>query len=367
MHEPLSPISASYLETDALDVASRMGAPAPAAIDDEDMQTLVAVTASGADGETFPRLVIRGENPSESEITGEAELQHSSNPDGRLAFVDWLNFTFPYVISSVQGYFELDLAFRESFGFGITANRNQKHLNYEGSWMLGQNYGIFATGGASVGGTSMVSLSGMGCSAVADWNQVYRLLQDRRARITRVDLSHDDFAGEYDVQLASRWHDEGRFNPKHGRPAKGKFIDDKGSNDGKTFYLGQRKNGKVLRVYEKGKQLGKPDSQWVRWELELHDTRRVIPLETIIRPGEYLAGSYPCMVWIHEHQSRIQTTRKTLEIGLDVLIASCKESYGKLFHVMRGLDMSDTEIVEKLIREGFPKRLDMPFPSPEEA
>lgn len=40
---------------------------------------------------------------------------------------------------------------------------------------------------------------------------------------------------------------------------------------GRTFYVGRRENGKLLRVYEKGKQLGAENSPWVRIELELHN------------------------------------------------------------------------------------------------
>jgi DNA relaxase NicK len=48
--------------------------------------------------------------------------------------------------------------------------------------------------------------------------------------------------------------------------------------------VGKRKNGKLLRVYEKGKQLGDESSPWVRWELELHNRDRVIPWEVLLEP-----------------------------------------------------------------------------------
>lgn len=226
--------------------------------------------------------------------------------------------------------------------------------------MLGEEYGIFATGGKSVNGTSFVSLSGLGCSAVRNWTEVYYLLKDLHAKITRIDLAHDDFLGKHSVLEAKAWWEAGLFNPKHGRPPKGRILDDLGSDQGKTFYLGSRESGKLLRVYEKGKQLGDPTSPWVRWECELHNVDRVIAHEVVISPGTHLAGAYPCLVWIYPRQSRIETTRKTVEIGLGVLIKNCQISYGKLFWFLRGIGHSDTEIVDMLEREGIPGRIDVP-------
>jgi phage replication initiation protein len=74
---------------------------------------------------------------------------------------------------------------------------------------------------------------------------------------------------------------------------QGNWIEADGS--GRTFYVGKRKNGKLLRVYEKGKQLGDNTSPWVRWELELHNRDRIIPWDVILEPGKYLAASYACM------------------------------------------------------------------------
>ena len=49
----------------------------------------------------------------------------------------------------------------------------------------------------------------------------------------------------------------GQFNAGGNKPScsqQGNWIEADGS--GRTFYVGKRKNGKLLRVYEKGKQLG---------------------------------------------------------------------------------------------------------------
>ena len=270
-----------------------------------------------AEDVTSPRLVIRGEN-------------HSTEPNPSAAFIDWLNFTLRFRLTGNEGLMEIDKALSLVFGFGIGINRRRKHLNYEESWELGNNYGIFATGGNSVAGTSLISLSGEGCSVVKDWLAVHDFISSRKGRITRIDLAHDDYEGRISLESVREWFNAGDFHSGKGHPPHGNFIDDFGSGKGKTLYVGQRKNGKLLRIYEKGRQLGDPYSPWVRWELELHNKDRVIPLDTLLTPARYLAASYPPTAWICDTQSRIETTKRSTEIGLEVLTESARKSYGKL-------------------------------------
>lgn len=297
-----------------------------------------------------PRQVIRGEN-------------HSKTPNPNAAFIDWLNFTFPYQLGGNESLMEFDQRLVSTFGFGIGINRNKKHLNYEHSWELGDNYGIFATGGHSVGGTSLISISGEGCSVISDWIAVSEFVGATKARITRVDLAHDDYIGRITLETLREWFEAGDFHAGRGHPPTGEYIDDFGSGRGKTLYVGQRKNGKLLRIYEKGKQLGDPASPWVRWELELHNKDREIPLRVLLHPAEYLASAYPVTAWIHDAQSRIETATRSTEIGIDVLTEYCRKSYGKLIwtlHHVQGL--SAEEIVKKLSVEGIPNRINRAIP-----
>lgn len=110
----------------------------------------------------------------------------------------------------------LDVALQKSFGFGLGMNRGRGHLNYEQSWELGNCYGIFATGGHSVGGTSMVTLSGEGCCVISDWLAVYDFLVDYRARITRIDLAHDDYRGRITLPQLREWFEAGDFATERG-------------------------------------------------------------------------------------------------------------------------------------------------------
>lgn len=336
-------------EPTGLGLAGGMAAPAAARRPNE-AGTAAPEPVEAAEGAHSPRLVIRGEN-------------HSSDPNPAAAFVDWLNFTFPFQLAGVDGFMALDGALRHAFGFGLGANRGKGHLNYERSWELGNNYGIFATGGTMVGGTSFVSLSGEGCAVVRDWLVVYDFLVARQARITRVDFAHDDYLGRITLESVREWFAAGDFHAGKGHPPKGRFIDDFGSGTGKTQYVGNRKNGKTLRIYEKGKQLGDPNSPWVRWELELHNKDRDIPLHTLLNPARYLAGAYPACAWISERQSRVETATRSLNISLDVLTDSARKSYGKLFwFYWKVLEMPPDQILAMLAVEGIPSRLNHAVP-----
>ncbi len=296
-----------------------------------------------------PRLVTRGESPPDF-----------VNPHA--ALVDWLNFTFPFKLY-VDSFIELDTQFRQAFGFAMGKPRKTGFLNYEKSWELGENLSsLFAAGGESVGGTCMVSLSASGCMSVKDWAGVYDLVTRLRGRITRIDLAYDDFAGVMNIQTALGFRDSGGYTT-NGRPPRFRYVDDFDAGTGKTLYVGSRKNGKLLRVYEKGKEQGLPRHPWIRWELELHNKDRVIDLETIIHPGIYLAGSYPCMSWVSETQDRVKTTHTIARTNFEHLLECCKQSYGKLIWLMHeGLGYSPQAIVETLSVKGIPSRLNIPVP-----
>lgn len=305
----------------------------------------VSVTGSRA---ASPRQVIRGES-----LTPPV----TSNP--RAALIDWLNFTFPFYFDGMR-FIELSNRLGAAFGFAPGASRNKGHLGYSDSWELGNGYGILATGGQAQGNTCLVSLNGSGCAPVKDWQAVHALLRSVDARITRIDLAYDDFQGVYNIIAALEMQALGKF-ASQGRPPAAQYVTDFDSGQGKTLYVGSRDNGKLLRVYEKGKQLGDPLSPWVRWEVELHNKDRTIPPEVLLRPGDYLAGAYPCLAWVSETQDRIKTTRQQLKISFDHLVKYCRQSYGKLVYVMHeGLGYDPRDIVERLSVVGIPPRLDLP-------
>ncbi|MGY6215902.1 replication initiation factor domain-containing protein [Methylolobus aquaticus] len=307
-----------------------------------------------------PREVIRGESTCEDAGKGV----------GDAALIDWLNVTFPHVPK--RGSRVLDAWLVEDmeriFGIPVGSKRKSGHLGYTDSWELGHRVGILAQGGASQGGTCFLSLSGEACALVPNWLAVHGWLVQRDAKITRVDLAHDDYAGVFDIATGLGLLATGGFTTG-GRPPTAKYVDDLGSGQGKTLYVGSRSSGKLLRIYEKGRQLGDPDSPWVRWELELHSVDRIIPRDVLLRPGVYLAGAYPCMSWVSETQERIRTHKARFTISFERLIHYARKSYGKLIWFLSNiLGWDAARIVETLSVEGTPARFVMSgFPlEPEE-
>lgn len=111
-------------------------------------------------------------------------------------------------------------------------------------------------------------------------------------------------------------YDEGLFNCGGNQPGceqRGNWR--KPNGKGRTLYVGNRENGKMARIYEKGMQLGAPGHPWVRWEVELHNTDRVIPWEVLLEPGKFLAGTYPnALGWVQDEMQR------TLEYSVSMFL-----------------------------------------------
>lgn len=330
----------------------------------------------GFSGDGAPRLVIRGESFEDTPCFGEtselialgykgrAKLVHRllPKPDAEplAALTDFLNATFPYD-PTPENITRLVKFFRMFLGEAFAAlNERKRGLHgYKVSFAIGNTGGMLAYGGQR--GTVLVSLPGAACALITDWQSCYHLFHDiLKARISRWDGAVDVFDGKPSVDDAVLFYQTGQFNAGGNKPSckqHGNWLEDDGS--GRTFYVGKRENGKLLRVYEKGKQLGDSSSSWVRWELELHNRDRVIPWDVILEPGKYLAASYPCMTWASDVQERIRTTRQTATLGYQHLIYYARQAYGPLINVMLEVEGSAEKVIECLLRPGVPARLDL--------
>jgi phage replication initiation protein len=248
--------------------------------------------------------------------------------------------------------------------FGALQERKGGLHGYQKSFTIGQTGGLLAFGGQR--GTALVSLPGSACALITDWESCYHLFHDiLKARITRWDGAVDVFDGMPSVDDAVQFYKSGQFNAGGNKPScsqHGNWLEP--DDSGRTFYIGKRKNGKLLRVYEKGKQLGDSSSPWVRWELELHNRDRIIPWEVILEPGKYLAASYACMGWVSEIQERIRTTRQTATLSYRHLTHYARQAYGPLINVMLEVEGSPEKVIEQLIRSGAPARLALGEQSP---
>lgn len=218
-------------------------------------------------------------------------------------------------------------------------------------------------GGEHQHGTIHVSLTGSGCAHVPDWVAVRNFLEAVNAKITRVDLAHDDLEGKsVNMETAVQWYHEGLFksggrNPVH--RIEGDWLDP-GSPKGRSLYIGRKANGKLCCIYEKGKQLGDSASRWTRVEVRLGGKSRIIPYDVLTSPGVYLAGAYPeALGYLSVIQEKIRTISKVVTLSVASLLHHTRLTGGKVVNLLRQLyEGDDSRVVETLRREGIPKRLE---------
>jgi phage replication initiation protein len=245
------------------------------------------------------------------------------------ALTDYLNVTFPLEYS--ESWVATFLTWVTGFlgrGLGGLAERNRGLHGYKRSFAFDSGGALLACGGQA--GTAFLSLPGEACALVPDWQDAAFFFEKVvEARITRWDGAVDDFEGTHSVDEAVSEFLSGGFNAGGNRPScsqAGNWIAPDGK--GRTFYVGRRENGKLMRIYEKGKQLGDPDSPWVRWELELHNTDREIPFDVLLQPGRYVAGAYPATSWVQAEASRIRTIVVRNNSGFARFRGSHDNNYG---------------------------------------
>jgi phage replication initiation protein len=230
---------------------------------------------------------------------------------------------------------------------------------------LDDGAGVIAWGGDSQRGRVYFSLMGRGCSMVKNWPALAQWLEANKAVIKRADVAYDDFEGKLiNISWAVTQYKGDGFNAGGRKPMHslyGDWLDGDASTKGRTLGVGNRDSGKYARIYEKGKQLGDSMSPWTRVEVEWRAQDRHIPYDILIRPGNYLAGAYPCLGFINEEQSTIKTVAKAVQIAYDTAVENAKRHCGKIVNLMLDVLGGDfAGVVESLIRPGYPSRID-PF------
>ncbi len=280
------------------------------------------------------------------------------------AITDYLNCTFKFDPAEES----LSDLFQEIFDllgtkFSPAIDRLRGLHGYTRSFQLGDSSAQLALGGQ--GGTVLLTMPGEACSLLHSiWPQVVGYLRDKRAaHITRWDGAVDDYSGLHSVDLATQQYLAGEFNAGGNKPScnnVGNWIEPDGK--GRTFYVGKRKNGKMIRIYEKGQQLGALWHPWVRWEVELHNKDRVIPWEVLLDPARYFVGSYPQVLnWVQDEMTPIRTIQKKTQISYENLISYASTAYGPLLNVMLEVEGNADAVMQRLRRTGSPKRLQHPI------
>jgi len=285
----------------------------------------------------------------------------------RVALIDWLAFSIkssseehdhiPPLLSKLKSFFGCPVA---AVGKGKGWNGYTTRLDL----FNGQDVplGLIAFGGERQRDTIHVELNGHACALIQDWHTV-AAWGESVGVITRTDYASDDMEGKiFTMEKEAEKYKRGEFHCGGRQPShslNGDWLDDgRGSPNGRTLNIGNRANGKMLRIYEKGKQLGDPVSPWVRIELELRAKNRVIPWESLTKPGNYLAGSFNCLNFLSEVQDKIRTIAKAATISYARSVELARLMVGKLVNVMMMVAGGDAfQVVSELNRDGFPDRL----------
>ena len=213
-------------------------------------------------------------------------------------------------------------------------------------------------GGDRHGGRARLDLSGSGCSRVCMWPAVRTYIEALdEAKLTRVDLAVDCLMGEFGVEDARDWYLSGEFHAGGRRPRHSLVGDWLDPHYGRTLEIGRRENGKMLRAYEKGRQLGDSASPWTRFEVELRNVDRDLPLDVLTDCDRYFAGAYEALQrLLPVAGERIKTHQAEGEIALGQLVQFQRSAYGQLVNVLRA-KLPAGDVLDLLSREGLPRRL----------
>lgn len=207
-------------------------------------------------------------------------------------------------------------------------------------------------------GRVQISLSGQGCQHVLDWSRVADLIDELDGRLSRVDIAVDDLHGlSFDVSSFKDLHADGAF-VCNGRPPSARFVDDLGTGKGCTLYIGQ-KGHKELCVYDKGKQLGDPDSTHTRAEVRLYGKRMVLTTDALRDPGKYFGGAYPLLAaFVIGEATRMMLKERMVNASGKAMVRFLYTQAGTALRlVMDALgDDAVAYILENVVRPGRPGR-----------
>jgi phage replication initiation protein len=278
----------------------------------------------------------------------------SKKVEQNIAFIDWLNFTVcdlsfdsPFDDSIKTKILTASEYLTNIFGFGITVIRPTGAFFYERSYELGNKFGLVCHGGQN--NTLLVSINGTGLAqATEGWEErLHRFLNNAiMPNITRIDLAHDDFKPEFfTVDYCLKEFLKGAFTNGKRSPSvsqAGNWIQPDGR--GRTLYIGKRTNGLFCRVYEKGLQLSSESfPEWVRCEVELKSVDRIIPLDVLLKPHEYFAGSFPIFNQLNQVQTRVLTYQHEVKSDIEHRTKWGKRQTGSFINLLSELGFSNDD------------------------
>ncbi|URF08056.1 replication initiation factor domain-containing protein [Cupriavidus campinensis] len=308
-----------------------------------------------------PRPVTRG------------ELDLAEGIEGVKTKIDWLHASWEMKGAEGDPVWVRDMLFTDpAFRFirregkGLFGFAESEDIMYPVGGEL-HRVAVIAWGGlekqANMG---FLQITGTGCNALhlnddrLDRENLRTVLRSIEATITRLDIAFDTEA----IGVLDCWdaYQSGMFQRQSARPSydqAGDWLEHQGR--GRTLYIGKAKNGKLIRCYEKGKQLGDPESPWLRMEVQWGNRDRVIPYDALVDTDEYFAGAAPFFSTV---LASIPRMVKTISKGAAIVARKLKEhlrdAYGRFVNQLVLAKFSDADIVSMMRREGAPKRM-VPF------
>lgn len=309
----------------------------------------------------------------------------SAPAEHEIAFIDWISFTLKRY-TFMDDYIGLEESLindvciqrmgqklEEIFGFKVGQKRKNGKNFYEQCYEITNHEGV-TVGDLCIGGQAnsiLVMLSGQGCM-MGDYgwqNRLYNFIRSASdAKITRLDLAHDDYDGTYLTIDDLNERETNKEFYYFGKPARVTWYGDwkYGDRDklGRTLQIGCRTSDKLLRAYEKGKQLGDKESEWVRLEVELKAKHTHIPFDAIINPSDYFINLYPCFKSLFQYddqaQSRIEYVKRTAKILVDKGIDIFRHQFGRWLGFYRQWFGDDTACIDALAHQfSVPKRFQL--------
>lgn len=186
---------------------------------------------------------------------------------------DWIDKE-GVTLSRQRGWYDTILQFTDNIRINYCSDPHSKNINH-----LGVNVEIPSHGLAYV-------MSKFGYSE-DDVIPFFQMLRDRHCKASRLDLAFDDFSKTFSPRHFALWYLDGQISTKY---RKFQLVGSC-SEDGGTFYLGDRSCGKMLRIYDKNfESKGEIDS--VRYEVELHSDHADKMMQYIIDGGDLSFSSY---------------------------------------------------------------------------
>lgn len=260
---------------------------------------------------------------------------------GLSVFIDFLSITLKNGTSTYEAALNVALdTFSKAGRVDINRLRIQNNVQGYQGWAHSAlllegstTLALLAWGGSTQRDRFYVSFTGKGCELLNGeaYEHIKSYAKKFEGKITRIDLSVDDIDGVHNLNGLRRRYSLGQFNAGGRKPEKREYSSNQDKGD--SIYVGGKQSSKQLRAYQKGKQLGRPDSGWVRFELQLrHQSNRPIQLDALTDPAPYFVGAYPALERMFKNLSssstRIKTTTAITHLSLEKLLTNISRSSG---------------------------------------